>query len=559
MNRAQLSVGCIGVCTMGLLGPACGGGGSGGAGGSGATSSTTSDTTTTTSTTGAGGDATGTGGAGGSGVGGSGVGGGGGAGGTIPLTCGDGKLDAGEQCDDGDKNANTSTCTLACKKAVCGDGFVQSGVEECDQGAQNSNTGTCTLACKVGVCGDGLTAPSEGCDDGNGVEADGCNPNCVVSGSGVWSRTYNSGGNAVDVWNAVATDGAGNVIVTGRETIAGQGANVITRKYDSDGNVLWTQTYAGVVANGDDEGNGVTTDAAGNVIVIGYESTAAQGKNIWIRKYGPNGAVIWTQSVNGSPLINFDDIGYGVAAAPGGDYFIAASAQTTAGQGRDTIVGKISGADGNFIWFDTFNGMANQDDEARAVAVDGMGNLITAGVTRGPTSFDVWVRKLDDLGASKSIAWTTTYNGVADGLDVAFAIDVDSMGNPVVAGAETVAGQGLNMWIRKLSSAQGSTLWTRSYNAGANKNDIAEGVAVDADDNVIVAGFDAQADATTDVRIRKYTADGTLLWSQSYNGAAGDNDAANGVAVDANRHVLIAGFENVAGQNSNGLVRKHAP
>ncbi|MEO7330689.1 MAG: DUF4215 domain-containing protein [Minicystis sp.] len=564
MNGSQLSMGCIGVCAMVLLGPACGGGGSG-AGGSGAGTSTTSDTTTTTDTTstsvttGAGGDPTGTGGSGvGGGTGGSATGGGG-AGGAIPVTCGDGKIDVGEECDDGDKNANISACTLACKKALCGDGFVQSGVEECDQGAQNSNAGACTLACKVAVCGDGLKAPSEGCDDGNMIEADGCNPNCVVSGAPLWSQTYAGAGNGIDVWNAVTADSAGNVIATGRETVGGQGANVITRKYDGSGNVLWTQTYAGVVAGGDDEGNGVAADAAGNVVVIGYESTAAQGKNIWLRKYGPNGAVLWTQSVNGSPLINFDDIGYGVAAGPGGDFYIAASAQTTAGQGRDTIVGKISGADGNFIWFDTYNGVVSQDDEARTVAFDGAGNIVTAGVTRGPTSFDVWVRKIADLGGSKSITWTSTYNGLADGLDVGFAIDVDAQGNPVVVGAETVTGQGLNMWICKFSSAQGNPLWTQGYDGPAHKNDIAEGVIIDAVGNVIVAGFDSQADLSTNVRIRKYTAAGTLLWTQFYNGAANDNDAANGVTVDASGSIFIAGFENVNGQNANALLRKHAP
>jgi outer membrane protein assembly factor BamB len=133
------------------------------------------------------------------------------------------------------------------------------------------------------------------------------------------------------------------------------------------------------------------------------------------------------------------------------------------------------------------------------------------------------------------------------------------MGNPVVAGAETVAGHGLDMWIRKYSAAQGNTVWTQGFDDPASKNDIAEGVAIDAADNVIIAGFDSQADQSTDVRLRKYSAAGSLLWTNAYNGALNSNDAANAVAIDASGAILVAGFETVNGQNANALLRKHAP
>jgi cysteine-rich repeat protein len=563
MKITQPTAKCIGVCVVALLGPACGGGGSSGAGGGSSTSSTTSTTDTTSS--GGGGSSSssssggGGGGVGGTGVGGNGGGGVGGGGGAIPPNCGDGKLDPDEECDDGGNNANTAACTLACQHAECGDGFVQSGVEECDLGAQNSNEGACTLSCKVAVCGDGLKAPSEGCDDGNQVDADGCNTTCIVSGSGLWTQTHNGPANGNETWNGVAVDAAGNVIVTGSELVAGQGFNVITRKYDPSGNTLWTQTYAGVVPMGDDEGNGVAVDAAGNIAVIGYETTAMQARNIWIRKYAPNGATLWTQSVNGSPLVNLDDIGYGIRANAAGDFAIAASAITSAGQGRDTIVGKIKGSDGNFIWFDTYNGVANQDDEARAVALDSMGNLIAAGVTRGPNSYDIWVRKLDDLGMSKSIAWTKTYNGSVGALDAAFGVAVDAQNDVVVVGAESVVAHGLDMWIRKYDGVQGNTLWTQSYNGPGSKNDIAESVAVDASGNIVVVGFETVANQSSDLLLRKYDGAGNLLWSTSYNGAADSSEAGHGVAIHPSADIFVAGYENVVGQGSDGLLRRHAP
>ena len=54
------------------------------------------------------------------------------------FDCGNGVLEAGEQCDDGN-TSNTDACLNTCVAARCGDGLVEAGVEACDLGAQNSN------------------------------------------------------------------------------------------------------------------------------------------------------------------------------------------------------------------------------------------------------------------------------------------------------------------------------------------------------------------------------------------------------------------------------------
>ena len=137
-----------------------------------------------------------------------------------PPSCGDGKLDPGEKCDQGDRNDKdaygmgkcTDTCSDApacgdqridtahgekcdrgsqnaanaygpeacndkCQPApFCGDNTRQPGREECDEGARNTDNPprydqrACTKACKVvhPRCGDSTTqAPNEECDDGN--------------------------------------------------------------------------------------------------------------------------------------------------------------------------------------------------------------------------------------------------------------------------------------------------------------------------------------------------------------------------------------------------------
>jgi cysteine-rich repeat protein len=100
--------------------------------------------------------------------------------------CGNGTEEAGEQCDLGAANSDTGACTTGCHDAICGDTFVQAGVEQCDDGG-NVNGDGCSSTCQIepppaAVCGNG-GAPEAGedCDDGNTVteacdygDTDGC-------------------------------------------------------------------------------------------------------------------------------------------------------------------------------------------------------------------------------------------------------------------------------------------------------------------------------------------------------------------------------------------------
>lgn len=52
-------------------------------------------------------------------------------GGTASTACGNGRLDSGEQCDDGN-SVDTDACTAQCRDARCGDGAIHAGFEMCD-------------------------------------------------------------------------------------------------------------------------------------------------------------------------------------------------------------------------------------------------------------------------------------------------------------------------------------------------------------------------------------------------------------------------------------------
>lgn len=94
--------------------------------------------------------------------------------------CGNGFVDLGEECDDGNTDP-TDACTDTCQNAFCGDGIVEVGVEQCDEGSKNSDFGfsTCNKRCMRTSCGDGIVQPGEECDDGNNIPNDGCT-NCVL-------------------------------------------------------------------------------------------------------------------------------------------------------------------------------------------------------------------------------------------------------------------------------------------------------------------------------------------------------------------------------------------
>jgi cysteine-rich repeat protein len=86
--------------------------------------------------------------------------------------CGNGFVDLGEECDDGNTDP-TDACTNTCQFARCGDGIVEVGVEQCDDGNLVNND-ACSNNCTRTSCGDGIVETGEECDDGNNIPNDGC-------------------------------------------------------------------------------------------------------------------------------------------------------------------------------------------------------------------------------------------------------------------------------------------------------------------------------------------------------------------------------------------------
>jgi len=104
----------------------------------------------------------------------------------LPPICGNGILEAEEECDDGnneDGDGCSSECLVEPIGPYCGDGNLDEG-EECDDGENNGVYGYCNSECSgptPAICGNGILEGEEDCDDGNTQDGDGCSSQCLVT------------------------------------------------------------------------------------------------------------------------------------------------------------------------------------------------------------------------------------------------------------------------------------------------------------------------------------------------------------------------------------------
>jgi len=372
----------------------------------------------------------------------------------------------------------------------------------------------------------------------------------AAEGDIIWTRTYNGPANDWDFGYSLAVDGNGNVYVTGFVTVSLEYEDIWVRKYNSEGDELWTRTHNGT-ANRLDEGYGIAVDGNGNVYITGCEDVIGQGTNIWVRKYNTEGDVVWTDTYNGTA--NQSDCGEGIAVDGNGNVYVTGS-EYKSDRERSNIWVRKYDTDGDVIWTRSYNGPANDYDEGCGIAVDGSGNVyVTGSAAVSLEHDDIWVRKYNSEGDE---LWTQTHNDTANRLDEGSGIAVDGNGNVYVTGYEYVNGQDWNIWVRKYDS-DGNELWTRTHNGTADSEDAGCDIAVDGDGNVYVVGYEADIKEALNIWLGKYDSDGNKIWTRTYNGPANDDDEGYGIAVDKSGNIYVTGCETVTGESFNIWVRKY--
>jgi hypothetical protein len=104
-------------------------------------------------------------------------------------------------------------------------------------------------------------------------------------------------------------------------------------------------------------------------------------------------------------------------------------------------------------------------------------------------------------------AWVRRYNGPGDSTDYARAIAVDGSGNVYVTGYNLGSGTDRDYATIKYDP-NGDTAWLRRYNGPGNSEDNAYAIAVDSSGNVYVAGYSDGTETYRDYATVKYYPNG---------------------------------------------------
>ena len=345
-----------------------------------------------------------------------------------------------------------------------------------------------------------------------------------------WVHRYNSPANGYDEALAVAVDGSGNVVVTGYSD-----GDYYTAKYAAaDGALLWEKRYGSAAI-----AYAVAVDGSGNVVVTGNAATI-DGWDYYTVKYGAaDGALLWEKRYNGPD--NSDDLANAVAVDGSGNVIVTGASYNSS-RNPDYYTVKYASADGALLWEKRYNGPANSDDEANAVAVDGSGNVVVTGTSYNPTNADYYTAKY--AAADGALLWEKRYNGPANSTDLARAVAVDGSGNVIVTGTSYGPNNSADDYTAKYAAANGALLWEKRFNrsAGGPAYLVAVAVAVDTSGNVVVTGIATNTSGNHDYYTAKHAAgDGAVLWEQRYNGPANGEDEAYALAVDGGGNVYVTG------------------
>lgn len=212
-------------------------------------------------------------------------------------------------------------------------------------------------------------------------------------------------------------------------------------------------------------------------------------------------------------------------------------------------------------------GFRNNDDEARALAVQPDGKIVAVGSTSLLTqsNYDFAILRLNPNGTIDTSFNGTGQQTIAFDLggsknDRAFAVAIQTDGKIVVAGSAQTGVSNFVFAVARLNadgtidtSFNGTGTKTYSFNVGVH-NDQAAGLALQSDGKIVVAGY-AQITATDyDFAVSRLNANGSLdatfngtgLKTIAFNLGGGNDDEAGGVAVQTDNKIIVSGFAQTA-------------
>ena len=351
------------------------------------------------------------------------------------------------------------------------------------------------------------------------------------NGDTAWVRRYNGPENAEDGASAIAVDGPGNVYVTGYSWDSGTEGDYATIKYYPNGDTAWVRRYNGP-GNYWDFARAIATDGSGNVYVTGRSCGSGTSYDYATIKYYPNGDTAWVRRYDGGEW----DEAHAIAINGSGNVYVTGGSY---GSGTDFDYATIKyDSSGNELWVERYNGPKNDVDRASGIAVDSSGNIYVTGYSWVSSyNGDYATIKYYTNGDT---AWVRRYNGSANYSDHARAIAADGSRNVYVTGYSFGSGSGPD-YVTIKYYPHGDTAWVRRYDGPANDHDVASAVAVDGSGNVYVTGGSYGSGTEYDYATIKYYPNGDTAWTRRYNGPGDSADVASAIALDGSGNVYVTG------------------
>ena len=117
-----------------------------------------------------------------------------------------------------------------------------------------------------------------------------------TSGEIVWQGNYNGIGNNIDIPYAITLDETGNIYLTGysKSSTAAGSEDVLTVKISPSGNLMWSRLYDGA-GNGTDQGITIAAGTEGSVYVGGGTDRESNDMVYLLIKYDSEGNLQWTE------------------------------------------------------------------------------------------------------------------------------------------------------------------------------------------------------------------------------------------------------------------------
>ena len=341
-----------------------------------------------------------------------------------------------------------------------------------------------------------------------------------TAGNELWTARFDAG-DSNDYARALAVDSDG-VYVTGISAPIDAPADIVTIKYDTAGNELWTARFevegssAGVVD--------LVVNADGIYVLGSYYMGVAGYYGIVTIKYDKAGNELWAARFNTS---NQD---YARALAVDSDGVYVAGTINTIGAPDDIVLIKYDKA-GNELWTARFE--EDSDDRVVALAVDFDGVYVTGTSYNFPNSThdDIVLIKYDKAGNE---LWTTRFDEGAS-KDTARALAVDSDGVYVTGSSYNYSSNNNKVVTIKYDKA-GNELWTTRFATSGNV--ISSALAVDASGVYVAGHFNDYTTGTSDIVTIKYDTAGNELWTARYD--TGNHDYARALVVDRDG-IYVAG------------------